>query len=312
MKLDSLIGESLKGVGLRFNLVGLLPLAVLSVFVLVLAWSGAFTGSPDLSEAVQEAVELATADAVLLVIAVLALAVILQPLQLSLVRCLEGYWGGGWIGGFLSQVGVSRHRARRRRLEAATRTTREVTEAERRRMSNAAWQLRRSYPSEPRLLPTTLGNVLRAAEDRAGGRYGLDAVVVWPRLYPLLPEGVTSVLADQRNQLDLTARFCVVFLAGAVLSLVALLGDGWWLTVPCAALLLAWLAYRSSVAAAAAYGETIQSAFDLHRFDLLEALHLSLPADRESERKANRELSDFLRQGLPINLRYSHPDREED
>jgi hypothetical protein len=33
--------------------------------------------------------------------------------------------------------------------------------------------------------PPGLGNVLAAMEDGAGRTYGLDAVIVWPRLYPL-------------------------------------------------------------------------------------------------------------------------------
>jgi hypothetical protein len=162
------------------------------------------------------------------------------------------------------------------------------------------------YPTRDRVLPTKLGNVLRAAEDRSGRGYGMDAVILWPRLYPLLPKPVTDLLADQRDQLDIAARFCVVFMIAGVIAGVALIAQGWWWLVPIACVLLAWLAYRSAVAAAIAYGDGIQIAFDLHRFDLLEALHLELPVDRDMERKANRELCDFLRQGVPVNLRYVH------
>ena len=70
----------------------------------------------------------------------------------------------------------------------------------------AARRLRR-YPPPAAILPTLLGNTLRAAEFRAGSRYGLDAVVLCPRLYPLLGDKVSATLNDLRDQLDLAARF---------------------------------------------------------------------------------------------------------
>jgi hypothetical protein len=51
----------------------------------------------------------------------------------------------------------------------------------------------------------------------------------------------------------------------------------------------------------------MQTAFDLHRFDLLQSLHLPLPSDRTSEIAENTKLSDFLRQGLPFRCIYEHP-----
>jgi hypothetical protein len=130
--------------------------------------------------------------------------------------------------------------------------------------------------------------------------------VVWPRLYPLIGEKLAAVLADQRNALDLSARFCVMFLLAAAAGAVILFQHGAWLAVPGAALIMSWLSYRSAIGAAVAYGESIEAAFDLHRFDLLRTLRLPLPCDRETERAANKQLSDFLRQGIPMNFAYVH------
>jgi hypothetical protein len=69
-------------------------------------------------------------------------------------------------------------------------------------IATATWKQRQYYPNKDRLLPTALGNILRAGEDITTDRYGLDAVVVWPRLYPLLPKELKSILNDLRNQLD--------------------------------------------------------------------------------------------------------------
>jgi len=65
------------------------------------------------------------------------------------------------------------------------------------------------------------------------------------------------------------------------------------------------------VDAAIAYGELLESAIDLHRFDLLRALHLPLPADSEAEQTLNAQLSDLLRQDLPMRVQYVHPSSAE-
>ena len=109
---------------------------------------------------------------------------------------------------------------------------------------------------------------------------------------------MTGILTDRRNQLDLAARFCAVFLLCAIISLFFLYSHGWWLLVPAFMLLLARLSYRGAVAAAVAYGESVQSAFDLYRFELHKALRIPAPSNLQAEKKMNKTLSDFLRQGL--------------
>lgn len=310
MKLDSLISDGLEAFGPRFRLIGLLPNGVLCLFLLALAWSGAPDRAPDLERVVQRVADLRTTEAVVLAIGVLSFALVLQPLQLSVVRILEGYWGSSWLANKVAAAYIFLQRRRRRILEAAAQCSAPAGRDEKRRAAMAAWRLRREYPPEDKVLPTRLGNVLRAAEDRAGRRYGLDAVVIWPRLYPLLGEKLAATLADRRDQFDVAARFCVVFFLAAVAAGAVLSRHGARLFVPGAALVMAWLSYRSALAAAVAYGETIESAFDLHRFDLLKALHLPLPCDRETERAANEELCGFLRQGLPVNFTYQHAPKD--
>jgi len=141
---------------------------------------------------------------------------------------------------------------------------------------------------------------------------------VRPRLYPLLSDKVTAVLDDLRDQLDLAARFCVVFGVATVISIVVLATDGWWVAAAAITLVGCLLSYRAALAAAAAYGQALEAAFDLHRFELLTALHLPLPANLIGEVSANQELSRFLRQPSEylhaltqaqhgLNFTYSHP-----
>jgi hypothetical protein len=69
------------------------------------------------------------------------------------------------------------------------------------------------------------------------------------------------------------------------------------------------LSYRAALSAATAYGQAMEAAFDLHRFDLLNALHLPLPADLISEVQANQQLSRFLRQPYEYMYALTHGGR---
>jgi hypothetical protein len=283
-----------KDLGERFRLVDLLPTAVLGLFVLGIVWSGAPRQSPDLGKVAARAEQLSGWAGLLLAVTLMAAALILEPLQITLVRVLEGYWGESLPGRLLAAPGKAFHRSRRRRLDRLQQRRGDNRTGAARR-EEAARRLG-AYPRAAAVLPTKLGNVLRAAEHRAGSRYGLDAITLWPRLYPVLADRTRAVLDDLRNQLDLAARFCSIFLAATVIAIACLARHGWWLTVAAGTLLLAGISYRAALTAAAAYGQAIEAAVDLHRFDLLHALHLPLPANLTSEIQANEHLTQFLRQ----------------
>jgi hypothetical protein len=320
MNADTIVSAT-GDLGVRFRFVSLLPVAMLTLYVLALAWSGAPARAPSLGRVVMHAKTVAGWQAFLLAVAIVAVALIAEPLQVTLVRLLEGYWGQSRVGRLLAAPGIAVHRRRRERLDRAQRRTggapaaaagsRSVADRE-----EAARKLR-AYPPEPGILPTMLGNILRSAEHRAGSRYGLDAIIAWPRLYPLLSDKVTAVLRDLRDQLDLVARFCAVFAIAAVVSAGFLATHGWWLAVTLVPLGGALLSYRAALAAAAAYGQAVEAAVDLHRFDLRTALHLPLPADLRGEVAANQQLTRFLRQPAEYllalgqdreaNLAYRHP-----
>jgi hypothetical protein len=108
-------------------------------------------------------------------------------------------------------------------------------------------------------MPTLLGNLLRAVEEYPGRRYGLDAVVCWPRLYLLLPEATQKEIGAVRERLNESTRL----LAWSLLFLVWTIWQ-WWALL---GLVVAWLAYRGMVIAAGVYGDLVRAAFDLHRFD---------------------------------------------
>jgi hypothetical protein len=245
----------------------------------------------------------------LLLAAAAVLSLILQPLQFALIRAFEGYWGGWLPGRVLGSVGIAWQRGRRGRLrdaravDAPEGTWRSKLAALR---QEAASERLGEFPDYDRILPTRLGNILRAAEDRAGSRHGLGAVVAWPRLYPLLDGRLLLILLEQRYQLNLQTRLSAAFVLDAAIATALLRNYGWWNLLGLGLLGLAWLSYRAALAAAKAYGTTVEAAFDLHRFQLLKALHVGLPPDGMTERKLNELVSEYLAGQESWSLDYRH------
>jgi len=324
-----------RDMGRRFSLMSVLPAAFLAVFVIVLARSGAPQRSPSPARLISAARDLTAVEAALLTAAILLLALLTQPLQRPLVRALEGYWAESprcpaWV----SIAARRRQRKRYKRLSdlayrdfpgagdrprgADRLYLAHLTEpdqgalrwlaTEARRNGTALARLHSRFPPEDRLLPTALGNALRAAEDSAGQRYGLETVVVWPVLYTVLSPSVREVVDDQRDQLDVAVRLSLMMFLCAVASAAMVWRYPYWL-IGCVSVSLcgALLAYRAAVVAAEGYGVMIGVAFERHRFDLLTALHLPLPADSAAEFTANQQLTAFLRRQSMATFGYEHP-----
>ncbi|GGN30566.1 hypothetical protein [Streptomyces fuscichromogenes] len=70
--------------------------------------------------------------------------------------------------------------------------------------STVQQQLFLRYPQPPvKPLPTSLGNIVRAAEQHPRVRYGLDPVVIWSRLQPVLPADDADAVRRAKASLDL-------------------------------------------------------------------------------------------------------------
>ncbi|NUT99066.1 MAG: hypothetical protein HOY78_44395 [Saccharothrix sp.] len=189
------------------------------------------------------------------VVAVLVAAVVSGRAQ-SLIRCYEGLWPGR-LGHVLLLPGTHRHRRRARRLGHAR---------------GAA-----DYPADPAdVLPTRLGNILRAAESYPAERYDADAVLTWPRLFPLLPDKLTTSLTAARAEIEfhLTISAQAAFFTAAAGGWLAATGGRPWLFLTCwwGGALVSWATYRGALAPARLYCEQVRVAFDLYRQDLLARL----------------------------------------
>jgi hypothetical protein len=94
------------------------------------------------------------------------------------------------------------------RLNQATEQLREVLDRLGHELEERRLHLHRElflyYPPDPEtVMPTALGNVLKSAERYPWQRYRLDAVVIWSRLQPLLPNEFADLLQQAKTSLDL-------------------------------------------------------------------------------------------------------------
>lgn len=299
-----IILESVKDFGSRLQTVGVLPtlLAVWTVALLVLADAPSNPLNADTLRAVGK--QLGAGGAILLSGVAIAVAVSLQPLQFRLVQLLEGYWPT-WLGAQLTRAGVCVQAWRRERLvsqltvgahEDATGRLRAHA-----RGKLAGDRLRERFPTEERLLPTALGNALRAAEDRAGSRYGAEVVVLWPRLFQLLPADVRNGIEDEVTQLDVSARLCITWSAAAATGSVVLLTDpgqavqnSTWIALVAGLWLLAVLSYFAAIESAVAHGVDVEVAMDLHRHLVIQAMRLTQPTLLSRERRLMRRMCTFF------------------
>jgi hypothetical protein len=148
-------------------------------------------------------------------------------------------------------------------------------------------------------MPTLLGNLLRAAEEYPNVRYGLNAIVCWPRLYPLLPDTLRQSINMARGKLNESARLLI----WSMLFLIWLVWQ-WWaiLSLP-----IAWIAYRGMISASGVYGDLIRSSFDLYRFELYKSLCWDLPQKPADEENYGKALTTYLFRGyVPKDQMFKH------
>ncbi|MFE5487986.1 hypothetical protein [Streptomyces sp. NPDC056527] len=280
------LGEAAQFAGRRFVRVVLLPsLVFCSLLVVVALVGGERPPSAWLHAWRSQPVEVKVVLVGGFLTAVLLVSALLESAQSALLRCAEGYWGR------LADLSLGRFGRRCHRLRLL------------RSPDGSAQHLYppRSRPHEVR--PTRLGNILKAAELYPQLRYGIDAVLVWPRLFHLLPGGLLGALVTARAELSALLVRAVLSCAFAVLGAgcVAARGGPPALLLCClwGGILLAWASYRGALNAALVYGQHVRVAFDLHRIELLEALGEERPPGPDAERERWKRICLFWHRGVP-------------
>ncbi len=236
---------------------------------------------------------------VLALLGVAASGYVVQQFDFTVLRLLEGYWPG-WCRPLSQWLLKGQKRQFHRldqQLQDLSRKGRTVLSTSDRQVLNQAYiQADLDFSQLParsdRLMPTRLGNILRAAEDRSSEKYGLDAVICWPRFWLVLPDGVKAELSEARNALNLTARLWLWSLLFCLWSL----GFQVWWPLPLG-IISALFAHRWMLRAASVYGDLLEASFDLHRFKLYEALHWPLPKNPAEELPLGSALTAYLWHG---------------
>ncbi|MDX3611294.1 hypothetical protein [Streptomyces europaeiscabiei] len=257
-----------------------------------------------------------------LVVGMLAAALVLPSLLAAVPQLMEGskwYWR-------TTSVLRTWHRRRRDQLRWQWSRRREHVERDIRlrrrewrygtpadqaeatiRVDRLAETLAARYPTDNALIrASAVGNVLSAARQQVADVYALDVLLTWPRLYPVLDRQLHRTANWQRGALDaaLSAWAFAMLVLCAVLP-ISLVWSPYDAVAWGAPATVAVAARLASVRAALRYATTVRVAFDLHRFDLYEALHLPAPGDLAEEQETNRTLS---RQWHPYGaVRAGHP-----
>lgn len=158
-----------------------------------------------------------------------------------------------------------------------------------------------AFPTPDRVRPTRLGNVIEAAVQQAD-RYGMDGPTAWPRLYPVLPDAFTTLLGQATSSLELMVTVSLlggVFAIGGTAIAITLSTWYWATTAFAVGCVAAWVGYLGAVGAALRYGQLIRTAFDVHRWLLLDAMGLRRPASWADELEQWRQLHLLWQRGRP-------------
>jgi hypothetical protein len=238
-----------------------------------------------------EPLQIASLFGILLAISVSAF--IIQRLDRSVVRILEGYWHPlfKWLKEYL----IDSQTKHREDLEKQFDKINPPRDEERSKFVELDGKLQR-YPNEARdILPTRLGNILRAAERRPLDRYGLDAIIVWSRLWTLLPDGTRADLQAARSDLNTAARVWL----WSILFLIwfPVFGIGAWWVIPIGLISACYTYYIWLPEAASSYADLIDAAFDLHRTTLYKSLRWKLPENASEEVALGNEINKYLWRG---------------
>ncbi|HEX8209865.1 MAG TPA: hypothetical protein VF584_06725 [Longimicrobium sp.] len=227
---------------------------------------------------------------------------ILYNLNIPIIRLYEGYpWQDSWLGGWAQKRQLAQLEwtiAKRTELEGLVE---ELEDADPKdpaiaELTNLITLLTQretnEYPKAPYVLPTRLGNVIRSFEEYPRNVYGISAITVWPRLVGVVNKEYAATLDESKATFDfmINASFLGGVLAASTLVAGLLVPhqiELWtWVAQLATSAITAYLFYRGSVGAAAAWGAHVSSAFDLFRWDLLKKLGYARPSMSPAEEQA--------------------------
>lgn len=244
-------------------------------------------------------------------ITVTVLAYLLKPFNRLMIQFYEGYWPSLTLQKIFTSLPLLGEK--NIWIKKNNQLLKSKADKDWQKYNRLYTQLFYCYPlTEDLIMPTRLGNTLRAAEDYSNISYGMDSIFWWQRLWPLLPDTVRKEIDDSLVSLvallNFTTLIMTVTIFGSYYLRQASFDRQAWLEL-FIGIILAYISYRAAVLQAEDYGENIRAAIDLYRFNLLKALHQKLPKTHDDEDEYWDILLSWLyfrNQTVAANMKYNH------
>jgi len=181
----------------------------------------------------------------------------------------------------------------------------EFPEKSRTKRNQIMRQLAEEFPDkEEYILPTPFGNVLRAFEIYPRYMYGLDSIDAWGRLLAVIPKDYLGLIDAAKSQVDFWVNLGVAFVLLLVeyeaLAMATNTPINFWIVL--LLIVLGTIAPIRATSSAREWGDFVKSAFDVHRFKLLESLGVETPKNREEEKALWKKYSQAIIFRLPESL----------
>jgi hypothetical protein len=222
-------------------------------------------------------------NAAMLALIVFVLAAALAYASLPLYRVLEGYLGPKPLLRFLRRRSLREWK----RLQRVAHTYRATQRVENPQDLDRVLE----YPvNREDVLPTRLGNALRAMEDYGRSRFDLDSQLLWYELLMAVPKESTALVEQARRSVDFFIGGIAALLALVVATVVTVVVDHSLLTegaiLVSVAIALIPLAYLGAVANTVDWGHAVKALVNTGRVPLAQALSLEPEStDLEGERR---------------------------
>lgn len=220
-------------------------------------------------------------------------ATLIRQFTLPMLQLLEGY------GLLVRLTWTTRYQSRRlskanAELESLLKgDLSKLSPKELNKYSTVAELVRRSPGSSAFVMPTGLGNILRAAETWPRDKYGLDAIICWPRLWLTLDDEIRSEISKARTEID---EAVILFIWGLLLLVWSLvfLDPFVALSVLIISAVICTFAYWWAKQRAKVFADLVEATFDLYRGRLYDALRFEKPEDPSKEPAVGQKLTTYL------------------
>jgi hypothetical protein len=285
------LGEIPKLFGRGF-VVGFLFPAAIFLANLTYAWGFDVLGIGPFTKITVEGVGRAT---LAIVLAGLVLLLVNRPF----VRVLEGYYRYNPLAvfGFVTKRRFRNHikpvHEEWKRLEQAWIDNNNARPPE--GFADKATEAASNFPHrEDLILPTSFGNSYRAYETYPAVIYGMDAVLMWPRLLCIIPACARDQLQENRAKLDFHVNLFWLSVISIIgwLALVHDPAQTWRAVPPAIVAVVMWLVLPS---VARSWGSSFSTIFDLYRAPLATSFGLTLPGTLAEERTMWTEIARSIR-----------------